>query len=57
MKMLISTKGIIKEFRIPYSRINYLTKKGVFKIVKRSGTKRLYNLEQIDTAVNREKKA
>jgi len=57
MKMLISTKGIIKEFHIPYSRINYLTKKGVFKIVKRSGTKRLYSLEQIDMAVKRENKA
>ena len=57
MKMLISTKDIIKKFRIPYSRINYLTKKGVFNVVKRNGTKRLYDLEQIDEVVGRERTA
>lgn len=57
MRLLISTKGIIREFHIPYSRINYLTKKGIFKVVKRSGSKRLYDHEQIDAVVRREKEA
>lgn len=48
MKILVSTKEIIKKYQIPYWRINYLTKKGILKIEKKIGNKRLYSLEEID---------
>lgn len=48
VRILISAKQIIKQYRVPYQRINYLTKKGVFKVVARSGNKRLYSLEEIE---------
>lgn len=46
---LVSSKDIIKKHRIPYFIINYYTKKGVFKVVKKEGNKRLYSLEEIET--------
>ena len=46
---LVSSKDIIKRYRLPYFIINYYTKKGVFKVVKKEGNKRLYSLEEIET--------
>jgi len=46
---LVSSKDIIKRHRIPYFIINYYTKKGVFKVVKKEGSRRLYSLEEIET--------
>ncbi|MBU4311595.1 MAG: MerR family transcriptional regulator [Candidatus Omnitrophica bacterium] len=46
---LVSSKEIIKRHHIPYFIINYYTKKGVFKVVKKEGNRRLYSLEEIET--------
>lgn len=46
---LVSSKDIIKKHRTPYFIINYYTKKGFFKVVKKEGNKRLYGLEEIET--------
>jgi len=51
MQILISTKEIIKKYGISYAQINYLTKKGVFKVIKKAGNKRLYDLEKIEKVV------
>lgn len=53
MQLLISTKEIIKKYGIPYSRINYLTKKRILKVIKRVGNKRLYSLEEIVKIIDR----
>ena len=52
MKILISTKDIIKKYQISYGRINYLTKQGFLREVKRIGNKRLYDLEEVDKKLN-----
>jgi len=51
MWILVSSKEIMKKYGISYMRINYLTRKGIFKVVKKVGNKRLYNLEQIDKKI------
>ena len=51
-RILISAEDIIKRYHLPYLRINYLTKKSIFKVVKKRGTRRLYNLEEIDKKIN-----
>jgi len=48
MKILIDTKRIIKKYKVSYYRINYLTKKGYIKVVKKTGNKRWYDPEEID---------
>jgi len=47
MQILISTREIIRKYGISYARINCLTKKGIFRVVKRVGNKRLYSHEEI----------
>jgi DNA-binding transcriptional MerR regulator len=51
MQIFVSAKEIIKKYGISYARINYLTKKGVFAVVKKIGNKRLYSLEEIDREI------
>ena len=46
-KVFVSSKNIMKRYKISYYRVNYLTKKGVFKVAKRAGNKRLYSLEEV----------
>lgn len=53
MKIFISTKDIIKKYNIPYARINYLNRKGIFRVVKRIGNKRLYSLEEIKKKIKK----
>jgi DNA-binding transcriptional MerR regulator len=51
MQIFVSAKDIIKKYGIPYARINYLTRKGALKVVKKIGNKRLYSLEEIDKKI------
>lgn len=53
MQILVSAIEIIHRYGLSYARINYLTKKGIFKVIKKSGNKRLYSLEEIDKSVNK----
>lgn len=48
MRIFISTKDIIKKYNISYGRINYFSRKGILKVIKKEGNKRLYSLEEIE---------
>lgn len=40
---LISAKDIVKEFNLAYHTINYYTTIGLFRVVKKNGSVRLYD--------------
>ena len=45
----ITAREISERFQIPYSKINYYTDLGLFSIVRKSGNKRIYDRQEVES--------
>ena len=45
----VTAREIREELKIPYSKINYYTDLGLFPIIRKSGNKRIYDRNEVES--------